>query len=204
MKIVLKKSTLKKSGIILGAIIVLAIVALVLHSSLGSASSSGKNEVLIQTNYGNITVQLYPDKAPITVQNFESYVKSGFYAGTVFHRVMKGFVIQGGGFTADGTQKQTNAPIKLEVNNGLSNLKYTIAMARTSDPNSATSQFFINTADNTFLDPSSQSAGYAVFGKVISGFSVVDAIENVPTETKYGMQNWPVQNVVIEKVSILR
>ena len=194
-----KKSTLKIAGIILAAAAVVVAAAFILSHVLGNRG----NEVLIQTNLGNITVQLYPDKAPITVRNFEDYVKSGFYDGTVFHRVVKGFVIQGGGFTSNGTQKPTNSPIQLESENGLSNVEYTIAMARTSNPNSATSQFFINTADNTFLNYGPGNPGYAVFGKVVSGFSVVDAINNVPVETKYGMQDWPVSNVVIEKAGML-
>ncbi len=196
----IKKSTLRRSGMILGIIIVIVVVTMIFSSLSGSGT---KNEVLIQTNMGNITVQLYPSKAPITVQNFENYVKAGFYNGTVFHRVMKGFVIQGGGYTINGTLKQTNPPIKLESDNGLSNIKYTIAMARTNDPNSATSQFFINTADNTYLDYSTSNPGYAVFGKVVSGMNIVDEIENIPVTTKYGMQNWPVQNVVIEKMSMI-
>ena len=194
-----KKSTLKIAGIIFAAAAAVVAAAFILSHILGNQG----NEVLIQTNMGNITVQLYPDKAPITVQNFEDYVKSGFYDGTVFHRVVKGFVIQGGGFTANGTQKPTNSPIQLESDNGLPNAKYTIAMARTSNPNSATSQFFINTADNTFLNYGPGNPGYAVFGKVVSGFGVVDAINNVPVETKYGMQDWPVSNVVIEKAGRL-
>ena len=194
-----RKSTLKIAGMILAAAAVVAAAAFILSHVLGSRG----NEALIQTNMGNITVQLYPDKAPITVQNFGDYVKSGFYDGTVFHRVVKGFVIQGGGFTANGTQKPTNSPIQLESENGLSNAEYTIAMARTSNPNYATSQFFINMADNTFLNYGPGNPGYAVFGKVVSGFGVVDAISNVQVETKYGMQDWPVLNVVIEKVSML-
>ncbi len=191
-----KKSTLRNSSIIIG-VLILAVIAFVV------LSSASQPKVLMVTNYGNITIQLNPGKAPITVKNFENYVNNGFYDGTIFHRVVKGFVIQGGGFDVNGTQKQTSSPINLESDNGLSNAKYTIAMARTNDPNSATSQFFINTADNTFLDYSTTNPGYAVFGKVISGFSTVDKIENVTTTTKNGMQDWPIKSVVIEKVSLI-
>ncbi len=195
----IKKSTVKKlkvPAIILG-ILILAIIAVILFFP-----SQGQ-KALIQTNYGNITIQLDSSKAPITTNNFETYVKSGFYDGTVFHRVIKGFMIQGGGFTTSGTQKKTNSPITLESNNGLQNKKYTIAMARTNDPNSATSQFFINTANNDFLNYGARDQGYAVFGKVVSGFDTVDKIENVQTQTKNGMQDWPVQDIIIEKVSLI-
>jgi cyclophilin family peptidyl-prolyl cis-trans isomerase len=194
----IKKLVLKRSGIVVGIIIVIVAAAAALLSL-----RTPKGEVFMQTNVGNITLQLYSDKAPITVQNFENYVKDGFYDGTVFHRVVKGFVIQGGGFMSNGTQKPTSPPISLESNNGLSNVQYTIAMARTSDPNSATSQFFINTADNSFLDYNPQNPGYAVFGKVVSGFDTVDKIENVPVATKYGMQDWPISNIIIEKMNII-
>lgn len=195
----IKKSTVKKlkvPSIILGILIVAIIAVILFFPSQGQ-------KALIQTNYGNITIQLDSSKAPITTNNFETYVKSGFYDGTVFHRVIKGFMIQGGGFTTSGTQKETNSPITLESNNGLQNKKYTIAMARTNDPNSATSQFFINTADNDFLNYGARDQGYAVFGKVVSGFDTVDKIENVQTQTKNGMQDWPVQDIIIEKVSLI-
>ncbi len=158
--------------------------------------------VVISTTKGDIEIELDSTKAPITVNNFKSYVSGGFYENTVFHRVIKGFMIQGGGFTGDGVQKDVMAPIAIESNNGLSNLTGTIAMARTNDPNSATSQFFINVVDNKFLDyTSSANPGYAVFGKVISGMDVVYAIENSSTSTKLGIyQDWPVDNVVITKV----
>lgn len=196
----IKKSTLKKAkvpAIIIAVVVILSVVGIIV------SSHSSQNEVLLQTNKGNIVIQLYSNKAPVTVKNFEDYVKSGFYSGTVFHRVIPGFVIQGGGYTSNGTQKQTNAPIKLESNNGLKNSKYTVAMARTNNPNSATSQFFINLADNTYLDYSSTNPGYAVFGKVIKGSNVVDEIASTQTTTKNGMQNWPVQNIVIEKAKLI-
>jgi len=157
---------------------------------------------VIETTKGNIEVELNLTKAPTTVKNFKAYASGGFYDGTVFHRVIPGFMIQGGGFIADGNQKETMPPIAIESNNGLSNLTGTIAMARTNDPNSATSQFFINVADNKFLDYKNEAnPGYTVFGKVISGMDVVSAIEKVPTTTKFGgYADWPVDNVKIIKI----
>lgn len=161
----------------------------------------------IVTNVGDITVKLEPAKAPKTVANFLSYVKSGFYNGTIFHRVIPGFMIQGGGFTVDFDKKPTKAPIVNEADNGLSNLRGTIAMARTSDPNSATAQFFINVADNKFLDysaPTVRGAGYAVFGHVTSGMKVVDKIVNTPTGSAGPFpQNVPKKTVLIESIKIL-
>jgi cyclophilin family peptidyl-prolyl cis-trans isomerase len=159
---------------------------------------------VIETTKGNIEVELNLTKAPTTVKNFKTYVSGGFYEETVFHRVIPGFMIQGGGFIADGNQKQTMPPIAIESNNGLSNLTGTIAMARTNDPNSATSQFFINTVDNFFLDYSNESnPGYAVFGKVLSGMDVVKVIEDVKTTTKFKYhQDWPVEDVIILDVVI--
>ena len=156
--------------------------------------------VIMETSKGNIEIELYPEKAPITVANFLEYVDSNFYSNLIFHRVISGFMIQGGGFESNGSQKQTKNPIKLETNKGLSNLTGTIAMARTKVPDSATSQFFINTVDNLGLDYSTQDPGYAVFGKVISGMDVVYEIEKVETTTKSGHENWPVEDVVILKV----
>ncbi|HKJ09626.1 MAG TPA: peptidylprolyl isomerase [Gammaproteobacteria bacterium] len=159
----------------------------------------------MKTSKGTIVLELYPDKAPETVANFVEYARSGFYDGTIFHRVIPGFMIQGGGFEPDMKQKKTRAPIKNEADNGLSNLTGTIAMARTPDPNSATSQFFINVKDNKFLDytaPTPQGWGYCVFGKVTEGMDVVHAIEQVPTTTKSGHQDVPVDPVVIEKVTV--
>jgi len=156
--------------------------------------------VIMETSKGNIEIELYPEKAPITVANFLEYVDSNFYSNLIFHRVISGFMIQGGGFESNGSQKQTKNPIKLETNKGLSNLTGTIAMARTKVLDSATSQFFINTVDNLGLDYSTQDPGYAVFGKVISGMDVVYEIEKVETATKSGHENWPVEDVVILKV----
>ncbi|MDD6174022.1 MAG: peptidylprolyl isomerase [Elusimicrobiaceae bacterium] len=163
--------------------------------------------VLLKTNKGDIVLELNAEKAPQTVENFVKYVNDGHYNGTIFHRVIKGFMIQGGGFDADMNQKQTRSPIMNEADNGLKNDKYTIAMARTSDPDSATAQFFINSNDNDFLNFRSQTMqgwGYAVFGKVVAGENVVDAIEVVPTTRKFPHDDVPVQPVVIEKAEVLK
>jgi len=164
-----------------------------------SAESSGKKErrkpmVLISTSQGDIKLELYEEKAPITVENFLSYVKEGFYDGTIFHRVINNFMVQGGGFTADMKQKPTKAPIKNEADNGLKNDRGTIAMARTAVIDSATSQFFINHRDNSFLNHGERDFGYAVFGKVVDGIEVVDKIAAV--QTRPG-------DVPVETVSVL-
>ena len=156
-----------------------------------------KEIVVLETSKGNIEIELDRANAPITVENFLSYVNEGFYAGTVFHRVIPGFMVQGGGFTPDGIQKETHAPIKLESRNGLKNTLGTIAMARTNAPDSATSQFFINVAGNGFLDYSPGNDGYAVFGKVVSGMEVVYSIEGVQTSSKGGHGDWPVEDIRI-------
>lgn len=167
-------------------------------------ASAAAPKVLIKTSSGDITIELYPDKAPKSVENFLAYVKSGFYDGTVFHRVIANFMIQGGGFTKDLTMKKTRAPIANESKNGLSNLRGTVAMARTGDPNSATAQFFINTVDNPRLDGSEAAPGYAVFGKVISGLDVVDKIKAIPTGAQGPFRSdVPTTPVVIEKVTLL-
>ena len=171
------------------------------------AGAERRNPVVeLQTNMGNITLELDAAKAPKTTDNFLSYVKDGFYDGTIFHRVINGFMIQGGGFTADMQQKPTNSPIMNEADNGLKNDKYTIAMARTMDPHSASAQFFINVADNDFLNHTSKSPqgwGYAVFGKVIKGQDVVDKIKDVATGNKGMHQDVPNEPVVIEKAVVL-
>jgi len=159
-----------------------------------------KTKVLIKTNQGNITVELYADKAPKTVENFLNYVNSGFYKNTIFHRVIDGFMVQGGGFTVDFKQKPTQAPLEIESNNGLKNTRGTLAMARTSDPNSATAQFFINTIDNGFLDYKSSTPsgwGYAVFAKVTDGMDVVDKISKVKTGSFSGHRDVPLDPVII-------
>ncbi len=164
---------------------------------VGAAQPKEKPVVVIETSVGDITVELYPDKAPITVENFLTYVKDGFYSGTIFHRVIRGFMIQGGGVTPDGQRKPTRPPIKNEAANGLKNTRGTIAMARTNEIDSATSQFFINTVDNGFLDHAGPDKfGYCVFGKVIAGMDVVDKIERAPTKPG----DWPVDPVVIRAV----
>lgn len=173
-----------------------------------NAAQQGTKEPLVklETSYGDITIQLDSRKAPITVANFIQYVKSGFYDGTIFHRVIKNFMIQGGGMTPDMKEKHTQAPIRNEANNGLKNRKYTIAMARTSDPHSASSQFFINTRDNDFLDfktETPQGWGYAVFGKVVEGQKVVDQIERVLTGRRAGHDDVPSEPVIIKKAYIV-
>lgn len=162
--------------------------------------------VLLKTNKGDIVLELDSKNAPETTENFVQYVKDGHYDGTIFHRVIKDFMIQGGGMDAQMKERPTRAPIMNEADNGLKNNKYTIAMARTSDPDSATSQFFINTNDNDFLNFKSQTIqgwGYAVFGKVVSGSEVVDSIEVVPTTRRFPHDDVPVEPVVIEKAEIL-
>jgi peptidyl-prolyl cis-trans isomerase B (cyclophilin B) len=161
--------------------------------------------VKLLTNYGEITIELDAEKAPITVANFLQYVESGFYDGLIFHRVIKDFMLQTGGFNAKMKQKDTEAEIKNEADNGLSNDKYTIAMARTSIPDSASSQFFINANDNDFLNhtsPTSSGWGYCVFGKVTEGMDVVDKIEAVETTTAAGHQDVPTEPVIIEKATL--
>jgi peptidyl-prolyl cis-trans isomerase B (cyclophilin B) len=163
-------------------------------------------QVKLTTNLGAIVIDLDEEKAPATVANFLSYVASGHYDGTIFHRVIPGFMNQGGGFTADMTQKPTQAPVQNEAANGLKNTKYTVAMARTSAPHSATSQFFINTADNAFLDhtaPTPGGFGYAVFGAVTEGQAVVDSIAAVRTGRAGGHGDVPVEPIVIEKAELL-
>lgn len=161
--------------------------------------------VTLQTNHGNIKIELDLTNTPTTAQNFMDYAKNGFYDGTIFHRVINGFMIQGGGFDAQMKQKQTQQPIKNEANKGKQNKRGTIAMARTSDPHSATAQFFINVVDNDFLNFKAESGngwGYCVFGTVTEGMDIVDKIKGVATTTKSGHENVPTENVVIEKVVV--
>ncbi len=159
--------------------------------------------IKIQTNFGTITLQLNAEKAPITTENFLRYTREGFYDRTIFHRVIEGFMIQGGGMEPGMAEKKTHEPIQNEADNGLSNKRGAIAMARTMDPHSATAQFFINLKDNTFLNhsaPSAQGWGYCVFGEVVDGMDVVDKIKEVPTGNKGQHQDVPVDDVIIEKV----
>lgn len=169
-------------------------------------ASFSMSKVKLSTNHGDIVLQLDAEKAPLTTENFVQYVKDGHYNGTVFHRVIKGFMIQGGGFEAGMNQKKTRASIQNEADNGLKNKKYSIAMARTMEPHSASAQFFINASDNDFLNHSGKNVqgwGYAVFGEVIEGREIVDAIEKVATGSKAGHQDVPKEDVIIEKAEII-
>lgn len=175
-------------------------------TSEGTKTMSTNPRVKLHTNQGDMVITLDAAKAPKTVENFLTYVKEGFYNGTVFHRVIDGFMIQGGGFEPGMKQKQTHAPIENEANNGLKNDKYTLAMARTSDPHSATAQFFINVSNNDFLNftaPTPNGWGYAVFGSVTEGTDVVDKIKGVKTGNKGFHQNVPNEDVIIEKAEVL-
>lgn len=188
-----------------------SIVAFIAGAALcvsAAAAQEGKNPVvLVSTSLGDFKIELYKDKAPVTVENFLAYVNDKFYDGTIFHRVIGGFMIQGGGFTPDMAQKKTKAPIKNEAGNGLKNEVGTVAMARTNVVDSATAQFFINVKDNEFLnhrDESQQGFGYTVFGKVIEGLDVVRKIENVKTSTSKGFADVPTEAVVIKSVTVVK
>ena len=164
-------------------------------------------QVLLKTNKGDITIELFQDKAPVSAKNFLSYIDDEYYAGTIFHRVIKGFMIQGGGMTADMLEKSAKPPIKNEAANGLKNARGTLAMARTSDINSATCQFFINLVDNTFLDHQEgvpDKFGYAVFGKVVAGMDIVDAIASVPTGSRGMHRDVPREPITIVSVTRLK
>ena len=170
----------------------------------GSAWAADAPRVKFATTMGDFVVEVAPDKAPKTVENFLKYVKDKHYDGTVFHRVIDNFMVQGGGFGTDMQQKPTRAPVQLEAGNGLKNVVGTVAMARTSDPNSATSQFFINVRDNVSLDkPNPDGHGYAVFGKVVSGMDVITKMKVAPTETRAPFQNVPVTPIVITSAMIV-
>ena len=187
------------------ALIFLALAAPISRAAF-SAPQRKVNMVKLQTNFGPITLELNAQAAPDTVANFLQYVKDGHYDGTLFHRVIDGFMIQGGGFTADMEQKSTREPVQNEAANGLKNVTYSIAMARTPNPHSATSQFFINVADNAFLDyrePSASGYGYCVFGKVVEGMDVVDRIRKVRTGGRAGHQDVPLEDVVIEHAEVV-
>ncbi|MDB4040318.1 peptidylprolyl isomerase [Methylophilaceae bacterium] len=168
-----------------------------------SSFAKDSNTFTIETNRGNITIEVYPEKAPETVRNFKKYIAKEFYNGLIFHRVIKNFMIQGGGFDKSMMQKPTDDPIINESNNKLKNKPYTLAMARTNDPNSATSQFFINLIDNDFLNYSGKSSskiGYCVFGAVIEGKEIVDKIGSYSTHTKNGLSDVPIKTVVIKSI----
>jgi len=176
---------------------------------VAETTSGTTHKTVLHTNMGDITIELYPDKAPKTVDNFEQYVKDGFYNGTVFHRVIPTFMVQGGGWTRELQRKRTRAPIHNEANNGLSNVKYSVAMARTQDPHSAAAEFFINTVDNKRLDytadTNSLTWGYCVFGKVVAGQDVVDKIKAVPTGAQGPLQSdVPQSPVIIEKAEMVQ
>jgi peptidyl-prolyl cis-trans isomerase B (cyclophilin B) len=196
-------------NLVLGAAMILAFAASGAGAEGGTpVAATGNPVVLMKTSQGDITIELDKAKAPISVENFLAYANGKFYDGTIYHRVIPAFMIQGGGFDKDMNQKKTTRPaIKNEAGNGLKNLNGTIAMARTSDPNSATAQFFINTKDNAFLDhrnETPQGYGYAVFGKVTSGMDVVQKIEKVQTTTKAPHENVPVTPVIIESVTVVQ
>lgn len=193
---------------IYGRLALAGLMMLALIITDGSTARAERSHPLVklETSMGEITLELYPDKAPATVANFLQYVKDGFFNGTIFHRVIPTFMIQGGGFDAQMNQKPTKAPIQNEADNGLKNEAYTVAMARTMDPNSATAQFFINVADNQFLNHTAktpQGWGYAVFGKVVKGQDVVDKIKAVPTGNKGMFQNVPAEPVTIIKATVV-
>ncbi len=187
-------------------LVAVAVLGAFLAGAAGAQTTKKELPVVVfETTKGNIEIELYPDKAPVTVQNFLYYVDNKFYDGLIFHRVIADFMIQGGGFTPEMTQKQPKPAIEIESSNGLKNDKYTVAMARTSDPNSATSQFFINVKDNAFLNftaKTPQGYGYTVFGKVVAGQQVVHAIEKVKTGSKNGMNDVPVEVVKITKAYV--
>ncbi len=174
-------------------------------AALAASAQGTAPRVALETSEGKIVVELAPQAAPKTVENFLSYVKSGHYDGTVFHRVISGFMIQGGGFTADMKEKPTRGTIPLESRNGLKNERGTLAMARRGDPDSATAQFFINVVDNERLDyPKPDGNGYAVFGKVVEGMDVVDKIRAAPTDSRGGHQNVPVTPITIKTARIVK
>lgn len=183
----------------------ITLFGLLVAALFAQAATAANPRVEFKTSMGTLVIELYPDKAPVTVDNFLRYVKDGFYGGTVFHRAVPGFVVQGGGFDKDGQQKPTRPPIKNESANGLKNLRGTLSMARTTDPNSATSQFFINLADNAFLDyPGQDGWGYCVFGKVVEGMEVVDKMLSVPRRPMpYAPDGSPVTPIVVESARVL-
>lgn len=182
-----------------------AIVIVVMSAGLALAAGKHNPVVLMETSLGNMKIELFEKDAPVSVKNFLEYANGGFYNGTIFHRVIAGFMIQGGGFSTEFHQKPTRAPIKNEASNGLKNQRGTVAMARTGAPDSATAQFFINVVDNAMLNrPNPDGYGYAVFGKVIEGMDVVDRIKSVKTGMYHGFQDVPVEQVVIKSVKLLK
>ena len=201
----LKRNTIFLFGLLMAVFMLPSAQATSLSTKQGTSMSTNP-QVLLKTNKGDITIELDAEKAPKTVENFINYVNAGFYNGTIFHRVINNFMVQGGGFEVGMAQKETSASIENEANNGLKNDRYTLAMARTNDPHSATAQFFINVADNDFLNhtnPTPNGWGYAVFGKVVDGIDVVDSIKGVKTGNKGFHQDVPVDDVIIENASVI-
>jgi cyclophilin family peptidyl-prolyl cis-trans isomerase len=170
-------------------------------------AAAANPQVVVDTSLGSFTIELFQDKAPVSVENFLQYVREGFYAGTIFHRVVAGYVVQGGGYTPDLSEKPTRPPIQNEATNGLSNQRGTVAMARTRTVRSGTSQFFVNVVDNRRLDHTGYAPdefGYAVFGRVVEGMDVVDRISKVPTTIKDGMESVPIDPVIIKGITVKR
>lgn len=182
----------------------LGLLTLAVAPLFAAQAMAAPTEAVLDTSMGEITIRFESSRAPITVKNFIDYAKAGFYDGTIFHRVIDGFMVQGGGFTADMKQKRTNAAIVNEARGGLSNMRGTVAMARTNDPHSATSQFFINTVDNDFLDAKNarDGWGYTVFARVVRGMDIVDKILSSATGVKMGMRDVPVKTITIHSVKI--
>ena len=192
---------MKKEVVAIVVFVTLAGLFILAKPLIDNLGENKMNEIVVlETSKGNIEMQIDKVNAPIPAANFLRYVNEGFYNGTIFHRVMPNFMIQGGGFTTDGREKPTHEPIKLESKNGLKNARGTIAMARTNDPDSATSQFFINAVDNQFLNYAPGNDGYAVFGNVTKGMGVVDSIAAVKTENRGYFSDWPVEDVIIKGV----
>jgi cyclophilin family peptidyl-prolyl cis-trans isomerase len=185
---------------------VMALCFVVLGVMAAGSARAANPVVLVETSMGNFKIELFEDKAPVTVKNFLQYVNGKHYDGTVFHRVISDFMIQGGGFEPGMKEKKTRDPIKNESSNGLSNLKYTVSMARTNEPNSATAQFYVNVKDNTFLDKAKarDGVGYCVFGRVIDGTDVVDKIKAVETGNAKGHENVPTKDVVIKSIKVVK
>lgn len=199
-----KKNLVKPSVTVIRLFILMAVTALFGMNANGEDNTNETNplpKVLLETSEGSLEITLRPDVAPKTVENFLSYVDSGFYEGTIFHRVIPGFMIQGGGFNADLARQSTSAPIRNEASPTLKNLRGTIAMARTNDPDSATSQFFINLVDNQFLNAGVRGPGYAVFGRVTSGMGVADAISGTRTGFQNGMADVPENPIIIQRIT---
>lgn len=198
---------IRRISLVFSVALTLLLFATSFAMAADAPATSANPQVIMETSLGTIRLELFAKEAPVSVKNFLDYASNGFYNGTIFHRVIPGFMVQGGGFTSDLVQKATNAPIQNEAGNGLKNKRGTIAMARTQIVDSATSQFFINVVDNGFLDHRSQSPsgfGYAVFGKVISGMDVADAIAAVQTGIQKGFRDVPLTPVVIKSVKVVK